>query len=179
MRDAKSEILTFWFDDTQPQQWFQRSDQFDDLITSRFLDIYRMATDGMFDEWINDAKGCLALCILLDQFPRNMFRGSAESFAMDERARKITDHAIDKGFDQMLSASQRHFLYMPYMHSEEISDQEKSVSLFKALQEDNPIAYKYALSHYEDIKRFGRFPYRNEVLDRKNTPEEDAYLAEI
>lgn len=179
MRDAKSEILTFWFEDTQPQQWFQRNDDFDDTITSRFLDVYKMATDGMFDDWMNDAKGCLALCILLDQFPRNMFRGSEQSFAMDETARKIVDLAIDKGFDQMLPPAQRHFLYMPYMHSEKLSDQEKSVELFGTLKDENPISYKYALSHYEDIKRFGRFPYRNEALGRTNTPEEEAYLAEI
>ena len=178
MRDTKSEVIKFWFEETQPQQWFQKNADFDAEITDRFMGAYKMARDGFFDEWMKDAKGCLALCIILDQFPRNMFRGSAESYATDEKARKIAKHALDSKFDQLLSVMERHFLYMPYMHSEDLEDQEKSVKLFEAIKDENPVAYKYALTHRDDIVTYGRFPYRNEVLGRENTEAEKAYLTD-
>ena len=176
MRDAKSEILEFWFEESQPRQWFQKSDEFDQSIRDRFLDIYKMGVNGMLDDWQNDANGILALIILLDQFPRNMFRGDPKTYASDERALELANIALKRGFDQMLPPQRRHFVYMPFMHSEDLDDQEKSVELFAGLRSENPVWYEYALKHRDDIARYGRFPYRNEILGRENTKAETEYL---
>lgn len=178
MRDIKQEILHFWFEETQPAQWFQKNDAFDELIRDRFLGTYRLAADGVCDLWRDDADGCVALCIVLDQFPRNIFRGQPESFATDAKALLVSKHAIARGFDQTLPPVQRRFLYLPFEHSEEMPDQQRSVALFQSMQGDDPLGYDYALRHLEVIERFGRFPHRNAILGRKNTSEEDEYLAQ-
>lgn len=178
MRDIKTEILYFWFEETQPQQWFQKNEDFDNLIRERFHSTYRLAVDGLCDLWRDDAQGCLALCIVLDQFPRNMFRGQPEAFAADPKALLVAKHAIARGFDQTLPATQRRFLYLPFEHSENLEDQKRCVELFHTLQAEDPLGYDYALRHQDVITRFGRFPHRNAVLGRKNTPQEDEYLAQ-
>ena len=177
MRDTKQEILHFWFRETEPQQWFQKNPDFDNEIRDRFLVTYEMARDGLCDAWRGDAEGCLALCILLDQFPRNMFRGHADAFATDEKALLIAKYAVSKGFDQVLSVIKRRFVYLPYEHSEAIEDQKKSVALFETMKKDDPLGYDYALRHLAVIEKFSRFPHRNAVLGRDNTPEEEEYLA--
>ncbi len=177
MRDSKAEILYFWFEETEPRQWFQHNDDFDSHIRARFLGIYKMARDGLCDAWQQNAEGCLALCILLDQFPRNMFRGSPEAFATDGKALLVAKHAIAKGFDQTLPVMQRRFLYLPYEHSEDLNDQRKCTGLFERIRDDDPTGHDYALRHLRLIERFGRFPHRNTILGRENTPEEHQFLA--
>ncbi len=176
MRDTKQEIIHFWFVETEPQLWFQKNDAFDSRVRDRFLVTYEMARDGLCDAWVNDAHGALALCVVLDQFPRNMFRGRPEAFATDEAALLCAKRSVSKGFDQILAPEKRRFLYMPFMHSEKISDQKRSVELFKSMIDLEPLSYEYALKHLKVIEDFGRFPHRNAILGRQTTPEEQAYL---
>lgn len=178
MRDIKQEILHFWFEETPPALWFQKNEDFDSRIRKRFMPVYRLAAEGVCDAWRDDAHGCLALCIVLDQFPRNMFRGKPDAFATDAKALGIARFAVGRGFDQTLSATHRRFLYLPFEHSEDMADQERSVALFKSMRTEDPLAYDYALRHYDVIARYGRFPHRNAILGRQNTPEEDEYLAQ-
>jgi uncharacterized protein (DUF924 family) len=177
MRDTRQDIIQFWFSETEPHQWFDKNDEFDALIRARFLMNYEMACEGLCDHWQNEADGALALCIVLDQFPRNMFRGDTQSFASDEKALFTAKNAVSKGFDKILKPLKRGFLYMPFMHSENINDQKKSVAFFKTMIDDNPMGYDYALKHLDVIQKFGRFPHRNVVLGRENTPQEQEYLA--
>src|SRR5690606_35231277 len=117
-------------------------------------------------------------CVVLDQFPRNMFRGSAKSFATDGKALLIAKQTVSKGFDLLVPPEKRRFIYLPYEHSEAMNDQKKSVELFARLKAEDPIGYEYALRHHEVIEKFGRFPHRNAVLGRESTPEEEEYLAQ-
>ncbi|MGB4107052.1 MAG: DUF924 family protein [Alphaproteobacteria bacterium] len=176
MRDTRQEIVHFWFEETEPRLWFQRSDEFDVIIKERFGMTYDMAKDGLCNGWNIDADGCLALCLLLDQFPRRMFRGSAIEFETDERALLVAKQAISKGFDQLLAPEKRFFLYIPFEHSERLSDQKKNLDLFKSMQDDNPVAYFVAQQRYAVIEKYGRYPERNAALGRESTPEEKAYL---
>jgi uncharacterized protein (DUF924 family) len=177
MRDTKAEVLHFWFDEAQPQQWFQKNDDFDNAIRQRFLTIYEMAADGLCDSWRDDPAGCVALCVVLDQFPRNMFRGNARAFATDSAALLTAKFAVAKGFDLLEPVARRRFIYLPYEHSESLSDQNRSVELFGRMREQDPMGYDYALRHREVIEKFGRFPHRNAALGRASTPEEESYLA--
>ena len=177
MREAKMDVLTFWFEETAPQQWFQQSDELDALVRERFAGTHEMAKDGHCDDWAHDADGALALVVLLDQFPRHMFRGTPESFATDKQALLIAKDAIHKGFDQVLNPTKRGFLYLPFQHSEHLPDQKRSVELFGSMKNVNPTGYMYAKRHYEPIEKFDRFPHRNEVLGRESTAEEVAFLA--
>jgi uncharacterized protein (DUF924 family) len=176
MKDTKSAIIHFWFEETAPQQWFQVNSDFDDIIKQRYSDSYELAASGACSDWKIDANGCLALCLVLDQFPRNMFRGQGKAFATDKEALLVSKHAIHRGFDQIMSPLKRRFIYLPFMHSENSNDQKRSVELFASMQVDDPMGYEHALRHAREIERFGRFPYRNKALGRENTPEEDAYL---
>ena len=176
MRDTRQEITHFWFEETEPRLWFQRSDEFDSIITDRFAMTYNMAKVGLCNGWNVDADGCLALCLLLDQFPRRMFRGTAAEFETDERALLIAKQAISKGFDQVLSPEKRFFLYIPFEHSERLSDQKKNLELFKSMQDENPVAHFVAQQRYAVIEKYGRYPERNAAMGRENTPEEKAYL---
>lgn len=177
MKDSQQEILHFWFVETDPSLWFQKNEAFDAQLRERFLLNYEMARDGLCDSWMQDADGCLALCVLLDQFPRNMFRGQPESFATDDKAILVARHAITKGFDQLLSPQKRRFVYLPFEHSEKGAHQRRSLELFALIREDDPIGYDRALRHYRIIEKFGRFPHRNKILGRDNTPEEEEFLA--
>ena len=176
MRDTRQEITHFWFEETEPRLWFQRSDEFDSIIKDRFAMTYNMAKDGLCNGWNVDADGCLALCLLLDQFPRRRFRGTAAEFETDERALLIAKQAISKGFDQVLSPEKRFFLYIPFEHSERLSDQKKNLELFKSMQDENPVAHFVAQQRYAVIEKYGRYPERNAAMGRENTPEEKAYL---
>ena len=176
MRDTKHEIVHFWFNETEPQLWFQRSDDFDARIKDRFSVNYDMAKDGLSNHWASDAEGALALCLVLDQFPRRMFRGQAAAFETDERALLIAKQAVSRGFDQLLRHEQRFFLYMPFEHSERMSDQKRNLELFKAMEKENPLAYAVAQRRYNTVEKYGRFPERNKALGRDTTPEEQDYL---
>lgn len=178
MKDSQEDILAFWFEETSPQQWFQVNPDFDAEIRARFHADYEKAKQGLFDDWRRDADGCLALCIMLDQFPRNMFRGTPAAFATDGKALAVARHAVAEGFDQLLGPVRRRFIYLPYEHSENMDDQRKSVALFAAMKKDDPVGYDYAVDHLKVIEAFGRFPHRNQILGRENTPDEDIYLAQ-
>ncbi|MCK5274407.1 MAG: DUF924 domain-containing protein [Alphaproteobacteria bacterium] len=169
-------VLDFWFVESGPEKWFVRDEAFDGDIRDRFGPAYRRAYDGDLGEWIETAEGCLALVIVLDQFPRNLFRDDPRAFGTDPHARILLQYALDKEFDKALDARQRQFLYMPLQHSEDRQDQELSVELNAALGNDGVL--KFAQSHKDIIDRFGRFPHRNEVLGRESTAEETEFLAQ-
>ncbi len=176
MRDYQDEIIHFWFEETEPQMWFQSNEAFDERIRDRFLVIYDMAREGLCNHWADDAEGALALIIVLDQFPRHLFRGKPQAFETDEKALLVAKKAVNKGFDQILTPVKRGFLYLPFQHSEKLADQERSVELFGAMAEDNPAGDMYAKRHHKPIELFGRFPHRNEVLGRESTAEEIEFL---
>ena len=166
------EVLDFWFGQDR-KAWFEKSPAFDETIRTRFLALYENALRGGLADWQMAPKSCLALVILLDQFPRNMFRGTARAFATDAMALAAARHALSMGFDRGLSVDERTFLYLPFEHSESLADQEQCCELMKPLGEE---LLRYALRHKEIIERFGRFPHRNAALGRVNTPEETEFL---
>lgn len=178
MKDFQKDILAFWFEETQPPQWFQVNEEFDTLIAERFTEPYEMAVAGQFDDWRNSADGTLAYCILLDQMPRNMFRGTPKAFATDDMALIVSKYAISKGLDQVLPLQKRRFVYLPFEHSEKINDQHRSVELFEKMKDEDPLGHDYAVRHLKVIETYNRFPHRNKILGRDNTPEEDEYLAQ-
>lgn len=170
-----SDILDFWYADENQAFWFKSTPDMDADIKARFESTWQQAQDGALDHWKNTAEGCLALTIILDQFPLNMFRGEAKSFSTEQQAVEIAYHAIAAGFDQQLPVAQRAFLYMPLMHSEKLADQNEAVRCFASAGLDNNL--RFAKHHRELIRRFGRFPHRNAILGRESTAEELAYLA--
>lgn len=179
MQDLKQRIVEFWFVETPSQYWFQSTPEIDQQVKDEFIEAYGDALNGKFESWEHDADGALALCILLDQFPRMMFRGQPKAFGTDKQALLIAKKAIHMGLDKILSVEKRRFLYIPFMHSENLGDQKRSVELFEAMKDEDPLGYKHALRHYEEIEKFSRFPYRNEALSRTSTPEEEAYLSSL
>jgi uncharacterized protein (DUF924 family) len=176
-------ILKFWFgegsDPDYAKRWFAPNAVFDQACRNGFLADYERAAAGELDLWQDRASGALALILLLDQFPRNMFRNSARAFATDSRALAAAKAAIARGFDRALSAQERAFIYLPFEHSENSADQDYSVQLFLVLASEHPEMAEYigyAEGHREIIRRFGRFPHRNRVLGRISTPEEMEFL---
>lgn len=163
-------VLSFWRQ-AGPDKWFKKNDQFDNDIRERFLSTYEAAAAGRLSDWERTPEAALALVIVLDQFPRNMFRGSARAFWADPLARAVADRAIARGFDRQVT--ERSFFYLPFEHSEALPDQERCVELCRALDADT---LKWAELHADIIRRFGRFPHRNAVLGRSTTPEEQAFL---
>jgi uncharacterized protein (DUF924 family) len=170
---AIQDVLAFWRE-AGPKQWFNKDTAFDEAIRTRFLATHEAAAAGQLADWENSAEGSLALLILLDQFPRNMFRGSARAFATDPMARRIADSAIGKGYDRQVSATDRQFFYLPFEHSEALADQERCVALFGATGDAELL--KWAELHADIIRKFGRFPHRNAVLGRATTAAEQAFL---
>ena len=174
------DILCFWFaaDGTFRDVWFAKNPVFDDAC-ARFTDTLRAAKEGSLDLWAETPRGALALVIVLDQFSRNLFRGSPQTYAADEKARAVTRAAIAHGFDRVVTPVQRIFFYLPFEHSENLADQDEGLRLFETLR---PVlgddSAKHAHEHHDVIRRFGRFPHRNAILGRASTPEEQAYLAE-
>ncbi len=167
------EIFLFW-KDAGPEKWFVADPAFDETVRARFLETYEAGMRGELEHWERSAYGAFALVILLDQFPRNMFRGTPKAFASDEKAKQIAGRAISAGRDKAIDPEVHTFFYMPYMHSELLADQDRCVELMAASGKQENI--KYAEIHRDAIARFGRFPHRNEILGRKSTPEEIAYL---
>jgi uncharacterized protein (DUF924 family) len=170
---SANDILAFWTE-AGPDKWYKKDEAFDAAIRDTFLATYEAAADGRLSDWQKEPDSALALVILLDQFPRNMFRGSARAFAADPLARDVADSAISQGYDKAVGKELRAFFYLPFMHSEEIEDQEYCIELCRALGDEENV--KYAEIHAEIIRRFGRFPHRNPVLGRDTTPEEQAFL---
>ncbi|MBX2835018.1 MAG: DUF924 domain-containing protein [Micavibrio sp.] len=176
MRNSQNEILHFWFEELEAQQWFQQSAAVDEMVRDRFSLTHEMASEGLSNHWADDADGALALIIVLDQFPRHMYRGTAKAFATDDKALLIAKSSVAKGFDQILEPVKRGFLYLPFQHSEELDDQKKSVQLFGAMAEQNPAGDMYAKRHLVPIEKFGRFPHRNAILGRQSSSEEVEFL---
>ena len=167
------DIVAFWRD-AGPATWFARNDAFDDALRTRFLDEHFAAARRERETLLDDANGALALILLLDQVPRNVFRNSAHAFATDPLAREYADRAIAAGFDRHVDSALRIFFYMPFEHSEAIADQDRTVALCEVLGDANYL--KYAEAHRDVIRKFGRFPHRNRALARTSTPEEQAWL---
>lgn len=175
MTVAPAEIVAFWTE-AGPQKWFSKSEAFDAQIRARFEAAHHAAARGEFAAWEATAEGALALLILLDQFPRNLYRGSAHAFATDGLARAIASRALNAGFDQTYPPDLRAFFYLPFEHSEIAADQARSVALFKTLA--NEEYTKFADLHADIIARFGRFPHRNACLGRETTADEQKFLDE-
>ena len=166
-------VLMFWRA-AGPEKWFKKDGAFDDDIRAHFLETYDAAAAGMLSGWELTAEGALALTIVLDQFPRNMFRGDARTYAADPQARTVAERALERGFDQMVPHSDRQFFYLPFEHSEAMADQERCCALFAANGDADLL--KWAQLHADIIRRFGRFPHRNGLLGRATTAEEQAFL---
>lgn len=175
MQVTPTDILNFWFSEEVKPLWFNSTPEFDAHLKEKFGDVYQAALHGEFCDWQQSAEGCVALVVILDQFPLNMYRGLPESFDGEVKARSITKDAVNKGYDKQISNEQKAFLYMPLMHSENIADQDLSVKLFEAagLQEN----LRFAMHHRDIVQRFGRFPHRNKILGRPSTQAELDYLA--
>ncbi|MCF2972189.1 DUF924 domain-containing protein [Synechococcus sp. Nb3U1] len=179
------EILKFWFGDptgseygqSRPE-WFKKDPEFDRTIEEQFLPVYEQAAAGQLESWQGSPSTCLALILVLDQFPRNMFRDTPRAFATDPLALQAARQAVTQGFDRQLLPVQRWFVYLPFEHSEDLADQQRSMELFGQLQSDpaSQSAIDYARRHLEIIKRFGRFPHRNTILGRPSTPAELEFL---
>ena len=166
------DVLSFWF--ANKTRWWKKDPAFDDQIRKRFAPLLSSIANKEHEEWKATPRGTLAYVIVLDQFSRNMFRDTPGMFSNDEQALETAKEAIDKGFDQQLSHEERGFLYMPLMHSEVLTDQERCVQLFDTL--GNADSLDYAIRHRDIIKRFGRFPHRNGMLGRSSTAEEVEFL---
>ncbi|WP_218509172.1 DUF924 family protein [Variovorax sp. dw_308] len=167
------DVVAFWRE-AGPRRWFAKDAAFDAEFKSRFEAAHHAAATGALDHWADDAEGALALLILLDQLPRNAWRGSGHMYATDGKAQAIARGAVDAGFDQQVDdAEMRAFFYLPLMHSESLDDQHRCVALCTTLNEEQA---RYAVHHREIIERFGRFPHRNAVLGRTATAEEQRFL---
>ena len=168
MSNWPSEILSFWFDELEPGDWWTKNDAIDQQIEQRFLELWQEQKTKTAKDFLDSPETALAAVILFDQFPRNMFRDSADAFSTDHLAQQIAEKAVDGELDQQLPEEQRAFLYMPFMHAEDLQLQNRSVTLFTRLGRNE----KFANEHRDVIAKFGRFPHRNAVLGRQFRPGE-------
>lgn len=181
------DVLDFWYGaPADPsygefrQAWFEKDEAFDAEVRDRFGGLYERAANGELDDWREESESCLALVIVLDQFPRNMFRGDRRTHATDDKALETSRYALEHALDRELAPLQRVFLYMPFIHAEDREYQRRSVELFEALAHapDAPDLTEYAVGHRDIVERFGRFPHRNALLERASTPEEAEFLTQ-
>ncbi|MCF6305563.1 MAG: DUF924 domain-containing protein [Rhodobacteraceae bacterium] len=172
---SHKEVLDFWQNEVTESGWYVADDAVDTKIRDRYLEMWQSARDGGYDHWGCRPEHSLALLIVLDQFPRNMFRGSSDSFATDAKARKIAKRAIYMRNDLKINKPMRQFFYLPLMHSEVLADQDTGVRMYK-LRMDGGDTLLHPRAHRQVIRQFGRFPYRNDALGRKTTPAEQEYL---
>ena len=172
-RQTAEDVLAFWLA-AGPDRWFEHDEAFDAEIREQFAATYEDAAAGLLNAWVDAPESALALVIVLDQFPRNMFRGSARCFAADTLARAAAERAIARGFDRKVGLPERQFFYLPFEHSEQLADQERAVALMRETGDADLL--KWAELHADIIRRFGRFPHRNAALGRTSTPEEQAFL---
>lgn len=170
------EVRRFWIDDVGPKGWYAVDDKLDATIRAQFMDTWSLIGTGRLDRWLTDAKGTLAYLILADQFPRNMFRGQGKAFSTDIRALRAAQAAVRKEWDRLVDVPERQFFYLPFMHSESLVDQDHCVRLLCDRMPDANDALLHARAHRQVIRSFGRFPYRNTALGRRNTPAEADYL---
>jgi len=186
MSSTPDDVLDFWFSERARTRWFANEPALDDEIRSRFGAAVAAAARGALGAWSSTAGGALALTIVLDQFSRNIHRGTPEAFESDGRALQVADHAIERQLDRDTPLDRRMFFYLPFEHSESLPDQRRSVELFSRWAAEHPAEQRayaddqmiYVLRHREIIERFGRFPHRNAVLGRTSTPAELAFLEE-
>lgn len=169
-----ADILDYWYSDKMRKHWFASTESLDEEIRNNYQASWQMAADGNLKHWNTSPEGCLALSIILDQLPLNMFRNTAKSFSTEQLAIETTRHAISMGFDDNIEKDKRAFLYMPLMHSENMDDQDLSVQMFKKsnLKEN----LRFAEHHRKIISTYGRFPHRNQILGRTSTAAEINYL---
>jgi uncharacterized protein (DUF924 family) len=167
------EVIAFWRE-AGPDRWFAKDAAFDQACRDRFTLTYEAAARGDLAEWELTPEGALAVVLLLDQFPRNMFRGTRRAYATDHAALMTADRAVERGYDQRVDPTFRRFFYLPFMHSESVRHQERSVALNESL--GDPDSITWARHHHAIVARFGRFPHRNEILGRETTPEEAQFL---
>jgi len=179
--DLTRDVLDFWFGAPDSAElgadraiWFQSDPKFDQEVRDRFGEAHQLASEGKLDDLMQTQKGALALIIILDQFSRNIYRNQGQAFATDVHAQQYAEQALEKGFERGLLTVEKKFFYMPYMHAEDLNQQEKSIELFIKLGDPNTLTF--ALCHRDQIVRFGRFPGRNQALGRKSTPAEEAFL---
>ncbi|MCV0395846.1 MAG: DUF924 domain-containing protein [Rhizobiaceae bacterium] len=168
------QVLDFWFRECTYEEWFGGGAELDEKIRERFETLCRDLLEKVPAEAEVDPRMALAAVIMFDQFPRNMYRGTAEAFIGDDMAMRLARNAVDRGFDADMSEDERKFLYMPFMHSERLSDQERGLDLFRRLGDEDSV--KYAVEHRDIIQKFGRFPHRNRPLGRKSTSAERAFM---
>lgn len=185
MEVAPQDVLDFWFGapgsperGTPRAQWFKKSDEFDRQVRERFLPIYELAAGGGLVTWNDEPHALLALIIVCDQFPRNMFRNDPRAFATDAQALAAAQRMVECGWDMQFAPIERQFAYLPFEHAEDIAMQQRSLELFERVTEDPALADipVWARKHYDVIARFGRFPHRNAILGRASTPEEIEFL---
>ena len=179
MAAIAADVVGYWRH-AGPAKWFKKSATFDDALRLRFEPVHHAAARGEYAGWEATPEGALALALLLDQIPRNIYRNSAHAFATDPLARAICNKALDRAVERDIEPALRVFLYMPFMHSEDIADQDRSVDLFEKhdVETGDVDSLKYAVLHREIIQKFGRFPHRNTAFGRTPTPEEQVFLAE-
>lgn len=168
------DIIDFWFAADTRKLWFVSTPEFDAELRERFLSTWEQARDGELDDWMHSADGCVALAIVLDQFPLNMFRGDALGYSTEARAREVARVAIERGFDSDLQTERKAFLYLPFMHSENLEDQRLALRLFDQPGLESNL--RFARHHHDIVARFGRFPHRNAALGRESSAAEIAYL---
>lgn len=176
--DDPVSVLDFWLGEVGEAGWYRSSAELDAVCRDRWLDLWQAAHDGGLDHWVEGTVGSLAFLILTDQLPRNMFRGTAQAFATDARARGAAKLAVEAGWDLGAPEPERQFFYLPFEHSEDFDDQETAIALIAERLPASPGNLLHAHAHAEVIRRFGRFPFRNTALGRVSTPEEEAFLAE-
>ena len=175
MHETAKSMIDFWVE-AGPAKWFQGGEAFDAQCRERFQSLHMAASRGELADWVSDAEGTLALILLLDQMPRNIFRGSAHVYATDPMAQAVADAAIERGHDRRFEIALRSFFYIPYMHSEKLEHQQRCVALFSEIPDSG--SAPWAAHHLKIIERFGRFPHRNHLLGRSTTTEEQAWLDE-
>jgi len=183
MKSLAPDVLRFWFGDGAEygkvhKRWFEKDPTFDALVTKRYQKLHQEMRDGAHREWLDEPHACLARIIVLDQFPRHVYRGSAHAFSTDALAREAAKHLVDKGWDRDRLPVERMFAYLPFQHSESLADQERAIELYQPLKAfpETADTDRYAIAHRDIIRRFGRFPHRNAALGRSSTPEEIEFL---
>lgn len=178
MSGEQDAVLDFWLRDVGPTRWYRPDPALDREIRRRFAALWRRAARGALGGWLSNPRGALALLILLDQFPRNMFRGTPDAFRTDRRALAAAKVALGRGFDRMVPEPERQFFYLPLMHSEDLADQERCVRLIMLrMPRTGAENLRHAIAHRDVIRRFGRFPSRNAILGRADTDAERRYRA--
>jgi uncharacterized protein (DUF924 family) len=168
------EIIEYWYSDSMRKLWFSSTPELDKEIKDKYEKVWKRSARGKYDDWVNTPKGSLALIIVLDQFPLNMYRGDKRSFQTEKKAVEVALSAIDRGYDQKLKNEYLSFLFMPLMHSENLEHQDLSVMLYRKY--DLKSSMRYAEHHRDIVRKYGRFPHRNKILGRKSTALEIEYL---